>query len=273
MKKNEITDVLTELHKITGFRISLHAADYSEIAAYPVDKSKFCTLIHGVDGEYNRCVECDKEACRHAIENKTTYIYRCRYGMTEAMSPLYNFGILTGFLVMGQVFETDSGGNILYKDKNCIEKLGPAFAEAIESVRNVRSDMVESYVKIMTICAQYLTLSNAIPTVKKTVAEMAKEYILENYQKKFTISDICHEIGCSKSTLLTDFKKHYGITVNSYVTDVRLDAAAHMLSLGKSNIGEIASATGFSDQSYFSKVFSAEYGMTPSEFQRKEINE
>jgi AraC-like DNA-binding protein len=39
-----------------------------------------------------------------------------------------------------------------------------------------------------------------------------------------------------------------------------------MLVGGERNIGEIAIATGFSDQSYFSKVFSAKYGMPPSEY-------
>ena len=39
-----------------------------------------------------------------------------------------------------------------------------------------------------------------------------------------------------------------------------------MLKIGDRNIGEIAIETGFSDQSYFSKVFSAKYGIPPSEY-------
>jgi hypothetical protein len=38
MNKTEIVTVLYELHKITGFRISLHGADYTEIAAFPESK-------------------------------------------------------------------------------------------------------------------------------------------------------------------------------------------------------------------------------------------
>ena len=122
----------------------------------------------------------------------------------------------------------------------------------------------------MTICAQYLTLSNAIPSSKQTVAEMAKKFIFDNYKSKITISDICAEIGCSKSTLITTFKKQFGTTVNSYITEVRLKEAATMLTMGDKNIGEIAIQTGFSDQSYFSKVFSAKFGVPPSEYTAKE---
>ncbi len=273
MKIEEITEVLAELHKITGFRVSLHGADYSEIAAYPKEKNKFCRMVHELDGEYVKCVQCDKIACKRALAQRDTYIYNCRYGFTEAVSPLYNFGILTGFLMMGQVFESDDTRTDISAMRDAISQLGEEYADAASSIPNVRSDMISSYVKIMTICAQYLTLSNAIPSEKKTVAEMARKYIFDNYRSKLTIGDICQEIGCSKSTLLTSFKKQYGTTVNNYIIDMRLAEAANMLKMSKSNIYEIAMTTGFSDQSYFSKVFSSKYGMTPSEYQRKEISE
>ena len=64
------------------------------------------------------------------------------------------------------------------------------------------------------------------------------------------------------------------MTVNSYITEVRLKEAATMLAMGDKNIGEIAIQTGFSDQSYFSKVFSAKFGVPPSEYTAKEnVNE
>ena len=41
-----------------------------------------------------------------------------------------------------------------------------------------------------------------------------------------------------------------------------------MLKQGERRIGEVAELCGFSDQSYFSKVFSAHYGVPPSEWQK-----
>ena len=270
MTKEEIISVLAELYKITGFRVSLHGADYSEIAAYPAEKRSFCRMIHKNAKEYEKCIACDKAACKRALNEKRTHIYTCRYGFTEAVSPLYNFGTLTGFLMMGQVFETDAQGvptSALIKN---IAPLGEEMAALAKDTPFVSSDMIHSYVKIMTICAQYLTLSNAIPSTRQTVAQMTKKYIFDNYRSKITIADICDEIGCSKSTLITGFKKEYGTTVNSYITEVRLAEAINMMKAGERHIGKIASETGFSDQSYFSKVFSAKYGVPPSEYQNKE---
>ena len=266
MTKEEIISVLAELYKITGFRVSLHSADYSEIAAYPAEKRKFCRMVHKDPAEYEKCVACDKAACKRALNDKSTHIYTCRYGFTEAVSPLYNFGTLTGFLMMGQIFETDPNGNPLHPEVKNVQSLGENMSLLASETPLVDADMVRSYVKIMTICAQYLTLSNAIPSTKQTVAEMAKKYIFDNYRSKITIADICDEIGCSKSTLITGFKREYGTTVNNYITEVRLNEAVNMLKMGERHIGEIASETGFSDQSYFSKVFSAKYGIPPSEY-------
>lgn len=266
MTREEIISVLAELYKITGFRVSLHGADYSEIAAYPKEKRKFCRMVHKIPEEYEKCIACDKAACKKALADKDTHIYTCRYGFTEAVSPLYNFGTLTGFLMMGQVYEADNDGNPIHREAKSIESLGEEIAALTKEIPLVNTDMVHSYVKIMTICAQYLTLSNAIPSAKQTVAEMAKKFIFDNYRSKITISDICDDIGCSKSTLITCFKREYGTTVNNYITNVRLTEAVNMLKMGERNIGEIAAETGFSDQSYFSKVFSAKYGIPPSEY-------
>jgi AraC-like DNA-binding protein len=167
--------------------------------------------------------------------------------------------------MMGQVFEGTEDEREDFVDSVCA-RLGEGYRQSLSDVGAVKPDMVRSYVKIMTICAQYLTLSNAIPSEKPSIAELTKRFIHENFSSKIGIKEMCEEIGCSKSTLITSFKKSYGITVNRYLTDVRLKEAVRMLVGGERNIGEIAIATGFSDQSYFSKVFSAKYGMPPSEY-------
>lgn len=266
MNKAEIVTVLYELHKITGFRISLHGADYGEIAAYPEKMLPFCEKIHGIPGEHERCLECDRIACLRALEARETQIYSCRFGLTEAVSPLYNFGTLTGFLMMGQVAKNDTERQLAEKKLREIIRDASLANSLSAAIPQINEDMVSSYVKIMTICAQYLTLSNAIPSTKPTVAELAKRYIGENVKKKICITDICNELGCSKSTLLTAFKSKYGTTVNTYITESRLELAVHLLLDGDMTISEIASETGFSDQSYFSKVFSAKYGTPPSEY-------
>ena len=54
MTQSEIVSVLCDLHKITGFRMSLHNADFEEIAAYPALPTNFCAYVHSLPGEFQK---------------------------------------------------------------------------------------------------------------------------------------------------------------------------------------------------------------------------
>lgn len=271
MNKEEIASVLSELHKISGLRVSLHGTDFEEIAAAPTEKLPFCKAIQANRDEYLKCKECDGNACKKVKESGETLIYGCRYGLTEVISPLYNFGTLTGYLMMGQVASERTDKKNL--ESAIIEKTGDAeTAKSIsEDLTTIKSDLMSSYVTIMTICAKYLTLTNVLPSSSPKIPELAKMYIHDHYTEKIGIKDICKAVGCSKSALLTAFKAEYGTTVNSYICDVRIEKAKRLIKTTDLSMSEIAYETGFYDQSYFSKVFYSKLAITPSDY-RKEIS-
>lgn len=272
MNKQEILPLLRELHKISGFRVSLRGPNLEEIASYPEDYLPFCAKVNQAEEEHAICMECDRLACRAALEKRDTYVYKCRYGLTEAVSPLYNFDTLGGFLMMGQIAQED------FDIETAISLLSDRTGDSSEALTLAGGipiadpDLIESYFKVMTACASYLTLSSADAASKPSVAQQAKSYIRENIGEKILIGDICNRLNCSKSTLLTSFKKQYGITVNAYITELRLAMAVKLLTESDLTISEISAETGFSDQSYFSKVFSARYGASPSEYRLEARN-
>ena len=152
MNMQEITSVLSDLHRISGFRVSLHDTEFNEIAAFPEEHLPFCSAVNKIESEHDLCMMCDKSACMQALEKRDTYIYRCRYGLIEAVSPLYNFGTLTGFLMMGQTVSSPddlSGARQMLADSNDSE----SFISAISKIPITNSELVESYVRIMTVCA------------------------------------------------------------------------------------------------------------------------
>lgn len=271
MNKEKIISTLKELYTISGFRVSLHNTNFEEIAAYPEEKLEFCSYLHRISTrEYELCRACDKRACEQVLESGEPIIYKCHNNLVEAVSPLYNFGALTGFLMMGQVRVEGEGIDPMLLT---LAKLGKKNFEAREicaAIPTVKQDMIQSYVKIMTICASYLTLSNAVTGAKATVGQLAMRYISENYTDRISVKDICDAIGYSKSTVLSSFKKEFSTTINSYLTNMRLERAKKMLENENLTINEIALECGFSDQSYFSKVFSAKYKITPTDYRRDE---
>ena len=272
MKKEEIISVLEDLHKISGFRVSIHGTDFEEIAAYPSEKLPFCSAIQENIAEYSKCRECDEAACKKVKESGKAHIYKCRHGLVEVICPLYNFGTLTGYLMMGQVADEKLDLRILEEAVYSIAKSRTFAFETAKKTAIVRSDMLNSFVNIMTICAEYMTLTNVVPSNSPKLPELAKIYIHEHFSEKLTIYEICKALGCSKSALLTAFKKEYGTTINTYICDVRINETKKMLATTSLSMSRIAEDTGFYDQSYFSKVFLSMVGITPSEY-RREHNE
>ena len=58
-------------------------------------------------------------------------------------------------------------------------------------------------------------------------------------------------------------------TFRSIVQGLRLKQAAAFLKDSDKSIDEIAAAIGYSDRSYFHKLFREHYGMTPVEYRQK----
>jgi len=65
------------------------------------------------------------------------------------------------------------------------------------------------------------------------------------------------------------FKQVAGMTLVAYLNHIRLANAARLLRETAHSIADIASTTGFSDQSYFDKRFKRAFGRTPKEFRKE----
>lgn len=266
MKKDEIISVLSELHNISGFRISLHGMDFEEIAAYPEKALPFCAYVHSCKGEHTRCIKSDAEACKKVRSSESALIYKCRYGLTEVICPLHTLGSPAGYLMMGQAKDEAVDEDFL---KSALLSLGADDAgRLVKTIPEISSKKTASFAKIMTICAEYMTLINALPGNKPSTAELTRLYVYENFREKITMQDICAALGRTKSAICPAFKEKYGITVMDYLTELRIEEAKKMLSETDMTVSEISEEIGFSDTSYFSKVFCKTVGKSPSNYRR-----
>ncbi len=74
--------------------------------------------------------------------------------------------------------------------------------------------------------------------------------------------------------LYRKLKHMTGLSTVEYIRSIRLKKAALMLQNGGFTVSEVMYSVGFSNMSYFSRAFSAEYKKTPSEYMksyRKEV--
>jgi len=81
-----------------------------------------------------------------------------------------------------------------------------------------------------------------------------------------SLDQIAQSLGLSISTLQRKFKAEFGITVNSYCRQRRLDIAKKALAVDGISIGEAAYIAGYSHASNFMSAFKKRFNQTPSEF-------
>lgn len=95
------------------------------------------------------------------------------------------------------------------------------------------------------------------------------EYIEEHLDQDISLEEMAASAGVSKTEVLRCFHKTLQTTPYSYVMEARLSKAADLLAQTGRPVGEIASRTGFNQQSYFGKRFKEKMGVTPLEYRRK----
>lgn len=266
----DLQTVLKELHNISGLRISVHDLNFNEIASYPESHLPFCKCIQTNPDAKNMCIKNDIKAFNRAKENEKVYIYKCHLGLYEAVAPIYHFGVLAGFLMMGQSLDNEPNSKdiVLTNSKQYNIEL-PKLQEAINKTPHKSYEKLTSYITIMSICAEYITLMNYLNLSDKNLAHEVKKYINQNYNQKINIEILCKQFFCSKSTLMNTFKKSYNKTIIEYITQVRLENAEKLLVTTNKPIHLIADECGFSDQNYFSKVFLKTYGISPTSYRHK----
>lgn len=108
-------------------------------------------------------------------------------------------------------------------------------------------------------------LSKINPTANGLTAVLV--YIEDNLADNLDIDKLCHIACMSRSKLYVQFKHLAQSSPMEYVMLRRLDKARNML-LHANPIAEICAATGFSSASHFSRRFTQQYGLSPTEYVR-----
>lgn len=99
----------------------------------------------------------------------------------------------------------------------------------------------------------------------RDLVKRVQEYIDRNIAEKLTLEAIAKEHNVSVTHLKRLFKAQTGITIMTYLTETRLEAAKQLIRDGKYNFTQIAEKVGY-DLFYFSEVFKKKTGMSPSEY-------
>ena len=138
---------------------------------------------------------------------------------------------------------------------------------------NISMDNIRSEKMLLAVTEELIreTLEYAAEEKKskdiKPIREI-KKYIEENYMEEISLGQLAELVDMNASYLSSVFKKETGMTYSEYLILCRVKQASRLLVETNLSIGEIAHQSGYQDARYFSKQFSKQVGLKPSEYRK-----
>lgn len=250
----------------------------------------------------SRCDVCSKAGISkddcirlHAFTAKASeredgkYMYECPLGFSCITSAVLSDKIPGARLTLGPFLMEDRQDFADY-DLVYLMHLDPETVKSVkaklDSVPVVEPQAVNAFSQLLVYSAAFLSSSGksgdylsdlesgSIKAWEKenridpseTVARVIG-YLEENYDKDISLLDVARFAGMTTSYLCRLFKKETNTTVNACLTRIRIEKSKGFLKTDES-IVDIAKRCGFSDQSYFTKVFRQTEGMTPLKYRK-----
>ena len=102
----------------------------------------------------------------------------------------------------------------------------------------------------------------------RLAATLAVRYIADNMNRPLSLMEIASHVNVSTRQLTRLFSTFTGTSPAQYIRVLRLDRASALLTRSELPIKEISHQVGFSDVQYFTRCFTAHFGVPPAAFRQ-----
>jgi AraC-like DNA-binding protein len=101
--------------------------------------------------------------------------------------------------------------------------------------------------------------------------EIARQYMDDNFRSALTLEEIAKRAGISASYFCRKFKSSYGESPITYLRNLRIARASHLLEHTALPLSEISAQSGFFSVSYFCREFKKTKGHSPMQYRREKM--
>lgn len=119
------------------------------------------------------------------------------------------------------------------------------------------------------ICHKYcLLVKNYAYTNYSKLTKDVMDYIRLHLEEELSLNYLAEYFHKNASALSHSFRKETGINLTKYIQQIRIREAMRLFNTTDFSVSDVAVMVGYQDFSYFSKVFSAQTGMSPRDYKK-----
>ena len=163
-----------------------------------------------------------------------------------------------------------NGGKLSFRGEERQEFEAILFAMEKEYAKNLPDTpaIMESYLNILLTKMRRVAMAAGGGEIIEDIWQGLKDYIDTHPEEDLTLSALASRGFYNPSYFSRTFKKRFGMPPMEYVRRQRMERAKEYLLESDASVEEILRRVGYSDRSAFYHAFSAETGMTPTEFRQ-----
>lgn len=135
--------------------------------------------------------------------------------------------------------------------------------------RMILGEVVDQVVRRIPPAGLVRRQSTGAAVGKDPVVAKALYLIREQLRRIDGVGMLAEEVGVSRRTLETRFRRETGSTLHAMLTARRMEEAKRLLRAGGLSVMQVAEEIGFSSVHYFTTAFRREVGVTPGAYRAK----
>lgn len=156
--------------------------------------------------------------------------------------------------------------NLILSVKNCFEKQPPAYQLRVIG-------FLHCGMALLFEIQDHAEKTDSLEPSDFNSVENMYSYIVRFYPEKIHLEDIAKAGNVCRSKCCQLFNRYFHMTPMQFLNKYRLTVSRNLIISTPLPSAEIAASCGFPNQSYYIKIFTSYFGMTPAEFRRKNIRE
>lgn len=210
----------------------------------------------------------------YPYEKEKELIYKVKSGSANEANAILND--LLGYVLFSQGNSLDSVKTRALELCALLSRAAIEGGAPTDSILKLNNHFLKNLQQITTMDTLCLKLQEIvdtfsenmfhyIPSKNNELIRRAMAYIYEHFNSPLTLEDTARSVHLHPSYFSSLFKQSTGSSFKEYLNMIRIEESKRLLSNTDFSIIDIASAVGFEDQSYFSKVFKKYTGLTPTQ--------
>lgn len=222
---------------------------------------------------------CHKPGEFHSIQpyhGEANAIIFCFHCSSDKMKFFNNKILMINHRQKQYINDIATFASMLFYDKNPLDiardgGMDRSLSASVETEQLMKNTLELLILSLMTATSterQKRMESYALHLQRKTLTSDIHRFLEEHLSEKILLTDISKYVSYSPSSIKRIFKEEMGLSIQAYLTALRIVRAKELL-LRSFSVTEIAEMVGFETINYFSTVFKKQTGMTPSAFREK----